>query len=376
MAGGAPLTVTPERGRRDRRAFIDLPYRLYEGHPVWVPPLRMAERDLMDRSKNPFFEHAEVEHFLARRGDRVVGRVAAVENRRHNEVHEDRVGFFGFFDVEEGDQEAATALIGAARAWIDAKGLTPLRGPVNYSTNDSCGVLVEGFDEPPKIMMPYNRRDYDALLMGAGLQKAKDLVTLWMSTSVENPERFERVVNRRLERSGITIRDIDVARIDQEAEVLKDVYNRSWEKNWGFVPATDAEFDHGAKDLKLVLMPRISGVAMKDDRAVGMSVFITDINVLLKGSNGRLFPTLWWKLLRGLKKVRSSSRCVLLGIVPEARGSALAEAFVLRALNRGREDGWAGSEAGWILEDNEAMLNPLRMAGGVQTKRYRIYESK
>jgi len=370
----APVRVDPEDGAAGRKAFLDLPYRLYRGHPTWVPPLRMAERDLMDRAKNPFFQHAEVQHFLARRGDRVVGRIAACENRLHNEVHEDRIGFFGFFDVET-DAEAAGALLETARAWCAARGLSPMRGPANYSMNDSCGVLVDGFDDQPMILMPYNRPDYDALLQGAGLVPVKELLAYWISTRNPIPERFLRVVDRRMARSDITLRDIDLKHFDREVQILKDLYNRSWERNWGFVPATEAEFEHAAKDLKMLVEPRVSAVAERGGEPVAFSAFVRDVNrILKKGSgNGSLWPTLWARLAVGLKRIRHA-RCVLLGIVPEARGNAINEAFFVRAMRMGLALGYHGSECGWVLADNDAMRKPIETAGGFVTKRYRMYE--
>jgi len=367
-----PLRIEPETSKADRAAFIDLPYRLYRGHAVWVPPLRMAERDMMNRAKNPFFEHAEVAHFLARRGNRVVGRIAAIENRLHNEVHEDRLGFFGFFDVED-DAEAAAGLLAAARTWTEARGLGPLRGPVNYSTNDACGVLIDGFDEPPMLLMPYNRADYDALLQGAGAEPVKELLAYWIDSANEAPERFRRVVTRRLKRSDIVLRPIDLKHFDREVLLLKDLYNRCWERNWGFVPATDAEFEHAAGDLKRLVAHELCAIAEKGGQPVGFSVFLRDLNRLLAGGNGSLFPTLWAKVLFGMGKVKHT-RCALLGIVPEARGNAINEAFFLHAMDQARAHGIHGAEAGWILEDNAAMRAPIEAAGGVITKRYRMYE--
>lgn len=368
----APLRIEPESGTADRAAFLELPYRLYRGHPVWVPPLRMAERDLMDRAKNPFFQHATVEHFLARRGGTVVGRIAGIENTLHNEVHEDRLGFFGMFEVED-DPEAAAGLLEAARAWTAARGLGPMRGPVNYSTNESCGVLVDGFDEPPMLLMPYNRPDYERLLLDAGASPVKDLLAYWIDVANEVPERFRRVVTRRLERSGIELRPLDRKRFDAEALLIKDLYNRCWERNWGFVPATDAEFEHAAADLERLVAHELCAIAERRGEPVGFSVFLRDLNRLLAGGNGRLFPTLWAKLLFGLKRVRHT-RCALLGVVPEARGNAINEAFFIHAMEQARAHGIAGAEAGWILEDNAAMRAPIEAAGGVISKRYRMYE--
>lgn len=370
------LVVSRERTPADRRAFIDVPYRLYRSDPVWVPTLRSEEAKLMDRTKNPFFEHAEVEHFLARRGDRVVGRIAAIENRRHNEFHEDRVGFFGFFDVEP-DQEAATALIAAAKAWNDERGLAPMRGPVNYSTNESCGVLIENFEEPPRLLMPYNRPDYATLLEGAGLVKAKDLLAIWAPTHPTGPERFRRVVQRQLKRRNITLRPFDLHKnYAHEVEVFRDLYNRCWERNWGFVPASDAEFTHAAKDLKKLIEPNMSAIAERDGVPVGFSVFLRDLNLLLaKGPrSGRMTPWFAMKLLCGIKKIKTT-RCILLGVVPEARGMAINEAFFLHGSTQGHAAGHKGTEAGWLLEDNPGILHPLYANDGKIAKRYRIYET-
>ncbi|MHC5009860.1 MAG: N-acetyltransferase [Planctomycetota bacterium] len=367
------LRVLPASGRRDRRAFLTLPYRLYRGHPVWVPPLRMMERTTQDPKRNPFFAHGEAQHFLARRGRRVVGRIAAIENRRHNEYHDDKTGFFGFFDVED-DPDAATALVDAARRWIESRGLSPMRGPVCYSTNEVCGVLVDGFEDPPAILMPYNRPDYDALLRGAGLRPAKDLLAYWVPADTDVPERFRRVVTRRMERGHFRLRPIDLKQMDREVDVLLDVYNRCWERNWGFVPATDTEFRAMARDMKMVLEPDLSAVAERDGEAVGFSLILRDLNRLLRGTGGRLFPWGLPRILWGLKRV-GHTRIIALGVVPEARGGAVAEAFFMRAMDNARKKGHVGGEAGWILEENEKMRAPLDAVGARPFKRYRLYES-
>ncbi len=369
----APLAVEPERTKRDRREFLGFPYRLYAGHPVWVPPVRMSDAVLMDRRKNPFFLHAEAQHFLARRGGRVVGRIAAIENRRHNEFHGDRLGFFGWFDCEP-DAEAAAALVREARAWGESRGLSGMLGPVNYSTNDVCGVLVGGFDLPPMLMMPWNREDYDALLVGAGLVKAKDLLAYWLPSSMPVPERFRRVCDRVLERSAIVLRDIDRSRWASEVAVVKDLYNRCWEKNWGFVPMTDEEFDHAAKDLKRVVDPRMFMIAERAGTPVGFAGILPDLNEALRGLDGRLFPFGLLRLLWRKRKVRRV-RIVILGVVPEARGKGLDAAFFVAAFRKANECGYEGGEASWILEDNRRMRADLEAVGAAVTKRYRLYET-
>lgn len=296
-----PVAVAPETGRADRARFLALPYRLYAGFPGFVPPLRMAEAALMDRAKNPFFRHSDAQHFLARRGRRVVGRIAAVENRQHNRTHHDRTGFFGFFDVEP-DPEAARALLDAAGAWCAARGLTHLRGPASYSTNDVCGLLVEGFEQRPAVQMPWNRPDAEGLVLGAGLAPVKDLLAYWIASGTPAPERFTRVVARQMERAGVRLRPLDLANFGREVQVLRDLYNRAWEANWGFVPATEEEFQHAAKDLKQVVDPDLSAVAEIGGRPVGFSAILRDVNaVLAPRGGGRLLPTNLFRLLFRLK---------------------------------------------------------------------------
>jgi GNAT superfamily N-acetyltransferase len=366
------LTVAPERGAKDRAAFLELPYRLYCDHPVWVPPLRMAEAQRMDRAKNPFFLHGEAEHFLARRGSRVVGRIAAIRDPIHERTHGEPTGFFGFFDVEP-DAEAARALVEAARSWTRERGLTPMRGPVCYSTNDVCGVLVDGFDEPPALMMPYNRPDYDDLLRGAGLAPAKDLLAFEIPTKPV-PERLRRIVERRLQRSDIALRPVNLRRIDEEVHLLLDLYNRSWERNWGFVPATREEFEHSARDMAHVLDADLSAVAEQGGRAVGFSIVVKDVNRVLRGLDGRLLPFGWIRLLWRMRRI-DHVRIVALGVVPEARGRGITEAFFVRAIEAAPRKGYVGGEAGWILEDNALMRSPIESVGGRVTKRYRLYEA-
>jgi GNAT superfamily N-acetyltransferase len=370
---GDALVVEPEATRADRRRFLEFPYRLNAGHPAWVPPLRMAETKLMHRGKNPFFEHGEAQHFLARRGDRIVGRIAAIENRLYNEYQADRTGFFGFFDCEP-DPEVARALVDAARVWTGRRGLHPMVGPVCYSTNDQMGVLVEGFQHPPAVLMPWNRPDYDALLLGAGLEPAKDLLGYEITHRTPAPERFVRVVRARLERTGVRLRPVDVRRLDEEVTGFLEVYNRSWERNWGFVPMTEAEFRLAARDMKSILHRAMSSVAVKDGRTVGFCLAIKDLNQVIGDLGGRLFPFGIFRLLWRLPRIRRV-RMIALGLLPEYRGKGIYEAFFLHAHEQGMATGVEVAECSWILEDNLRARAPVETAGGVLTKRYRLYRT-
>ncbi|MBW8773318.1 MAG: N-acetyltransferase, partial [Gemmatimonadetes bacterium] len=222
----------------DLKQFIDLPYRILARDPKWVPPLRMEVGALLDKAKNPFFEHATAEYFLAARGGEVVGRIAASHNRLHNEIHRDKTGFFGFFECVD-DQQVADALLKAADQWVRAQGLDTLRGPASFSVNDECGLLVDGFDTPNVVMMPHNPPYYQRLLEQAGFTNAKDLLAYEGGNAdhpVDTPERLKRAVQITLQRNGITLRKLDMKRFAAEVDLIKKIYNEAWEKNWGFVP--------------------------------------------------------------------------------------------------------------------------------------------
>jgi GNAT superfamily N-acetyltransferase len=365
------LSIDRESSRADRKAFIEFPYRLNRDLPGWVPPLRVGEADQMNRKKNPFFQHAKVEHFLARRSGRVVGRIAACENMAHNETYGDRLGFFGYFDFED-DPEVVEGLVRAARAWLAERRLQRMRGPACYSTNDTCGALIDGFERRPSILMPYNAPYYDARIKETGLEKAKDLLAFSISREGNVPDRFRRVIERRVARSKLRLRPIDLKNLGNDIGTLLDVYNRCWADNWGFVPATAAEFHHAAKQMVPVLEPNMSCVAELDGKPVGLSLILRDLNMLLPGTDGRLWRALP-RLLFQLKKVKEM-RIIALGVVPERRGRGILEALFLKSVDEGLARGYGPGEAGWILEDNTLMQSPILAVGGQITKRYRIYE--
>ena len=267
------LQILRVETRRDLRRFVDLPWRLYDArrHPQWVPPLRMAVHDALDRKRNPFYRDADRELFLAVRDGAVVGRIAAIENRAHNRFHGDRVGFWGFFECVD-EQPVADALFAAAERWLAGRGLDTLRGPMNPSTNYECGLLVQGFEHRPSFMTAWNPPYYDALCTGAGLQKARDLLGFWFdgeTTGYALPEFVARQAERALSSGRLTFRDMDPARFDEEVAGLWAIYNDAWERNWGFVPMSEAEFLHMAKDMKSLLDPRFAFVAELEGEPVG-----------------------------------------------------------------------------------------------------------
>jgi GNAT superfamily N-acetyltransferase len=365
------VSVVPVRGGGDLRAFIALPYGLHRSDPMWVPPLRRDVRQLLSPRRNPFFDHAEAGYFLARRDGRVVGRIAAVLNRLHNEFHQDRVGFFGFFECVQ-DPAVATALFDAAGAWLRERGLATMRGPASFSTNDECGLLVDGFDTPPVLMMPHNPRYYVALVEGAGFVRAKDLL-VYQSTHANLPPRLVQGANLLERRYKIRTRTLDLKRFDEEVARVKQIYNQAWEKNWGFIPMTEREIDHLAKQLRPVVVPELVVFAEVDGKPVGFGVGMPDLNVALKSNpSGRLFPGIVKVLWRARRIHRI--RVLLLGTLPEWRGRGVDALLFKRIWEEGYAKGYRWAEAGWILEDNHAMRNGLVHMGFEVYKTYRLYD--
>ena len=371
------LRVRAARSRQDLKRFIDLPYRLHARDPNWVPPLRRDVESLLSRSKNPFFEHAEAEYFLAERDGRVVGRIAAISNRLHNQTHGDRVGFFGFFESIH-DHSVALALLDAASQWCRERSHDVLRGPASFSVNDECGLLVDGFEFPPTLMMPHNPRYYIELLERAGFTKAKDL-WVYQGGSEEGyvpvPERLARGTELIRQRQGITLRSLDVKNFQHEVERIKELYNAAWEKNWGFVPMTEHEIDHLAAQFKPVVIPEMVPMAEKEGKLIGFGIALPDLNVVFRRHrSGRLFPVildLLWSLR--MKRIRRA-RILLLGVLPEYRGKGVDAMLYHWIWTKSAQRKIFWGEAGWILEDNPAMNAGLEKMTFRVYKTYRLYD--
>ena len=331
----------------------------------------MDVRTLLSPTKNPFFQHAEAQYFIAREGGRMVGRIAAVKNDAHNREHNDNVGFFGFFECID-NQGVANALFETAAAWLRTKGFDTMRGPMNPSVNDDCGLLVKGFETPPVLMMPHNPTYYVGLVERAGFTKAKDLICYEGSGTVL-PERLVRATQIVAKRQGVTLRPLNMKRFKEEVELVKQLYNAAWEKNWGFVPLTNAEIDHLAKQLKPVVVPDIVCFAEKQGQTIGFAVALPDLNVALKKNpSGRLFPGLL-KILWAARKIHRI-RILLLGTLKEYRGTGIDALMYAWIWQKGNAKGYTWGEAGWILEDNPAMTNAIQHIGFVPYKTYRVYD--
>jgi GNAT superfamily N-acetyltransferase len=362
------LLIQPVESIDDRRAFVSLPWRVYQDDPYWVPPLMSERLTFTDPKQHPFFDHAEVEFFLAWRGDEVVGTIAAFINHRHNDFQGENVGFFGFFEVLD-DPVAATTLLETAENWVRQRGYDAIRGPAQYSTNEECGLLVDGFDDAPRILTTYNPPRYVEYIEARGYQKAMDLWAWARSTDIyaegQNiPQKLERVVQKVRERGDIHIRKINMRNFDDEVELVKKLYNTSWSQNWGFVPMTDAEIDALGEELKPLIDPDLVFIAEVDGEAVGFSLTLPDLNQPLRLAYPRPGVPEWWTLIKFAWhwKVRRSVdwvRVFALGVLPEYRARGVDALFYYESIKEALKKGVKFGEMSWILENNYPMNRPI-----------------
>ncbi|MFT4033354.1 MAG: hypothetical protein QM669_13110 [Siphonobacter sp.] len=360
---------------KDLTKFIDFPHDLYKDDPNYVPEIFIGQKDLLTPSKHPFYKHSEVQLFLAYDGDQITGRIAAIHNRNHNAFVGRNDGFFGFFDCIN-DQETANLLFKSAIEWLKERGLTNLVGPTNPTTNDACGLLIEGFDRPPMAMMPYNAPYYIPLIEGAGLHKKTDLLAYELNVAESNdkPVRMLDMLQTRLKRSGITIRQVNVKDFKNEVPKIREVYNKAWDKNLGFVPMTDDEFDYLAKDLKMILDPRYCLVAEKDDKVIAFVLGIPDINqIQIKMKRGRLFPTGIFKLLFQRKNI-TRIRVLTLGVLEGYRKLGIEACLYGSVIKNTYGTKVTGGECSWMLEDNYLMNHAIEQINAKLYKRYRLLE--
>ncbi len=369
--GLEPTEIVTANAGRARGQFLEFPYQLYRHDPHWVPPLRIAQKEILNAGKHPFYAEAEISCFLARRRGLVVGRIAAILNRRYNEFHNERAGFFGFFECED-DPEAAAALLSAARSWLKARGVSVIRGPANPSTNYEVGLLVDGYASSPLIMMTYNPPYYMRLLEGCGLKKAKDLVAYYCTTDAVS-DKVDRVADRARRQSGMTVRPINMKAFWDEVERIWCVYNSAWESNWGFVPMSRDEFFAMAKEMKTILVPDLCLIGEVDGRMAGFALALPDINHALRRAGGRLFPFGLLKILYYQRFIRDV-RVLALGVLKEHRSAGVAAGFYAELIRNARRLGYRGGEISWVLEDNVLMNRSLEVLGATRYKTYRIYE--
>lgn len=376
------VTIESVRTRQDLEEFIRFPFKLYRGDPNWVPALLSERRKFLSPDHNPFFEHAEAALWMARRNGQVVGTISSHVDQLHNQVHGEQVGMFGFFETVK-DYTVAEALLSTARDWVSERGLTVLRGPLSFSQNHECGLLINGFDGPPVVMMTYNPPYYVDFIEHFGLVKAMDLyayvgdLAQFEGDVSRLPAKLLRVTEKMKHRSGIVTRPANMREFDREIERAEHVYNQAWEKNWGFVPMTEAEIQQLAADLRPVIDPKLAIIAEIDGEPVGVSIALPDFNQVLKHLNGRLFPFGWLKALWYARKI-TTVRLIVLGVVQEHRGRGIESLLILETLKAAVVSGYRAIEMSWILENNDQMnrvvINAGQPYGAHVYRTYRIYQ--
>ena len=368
------IKIIPAEGKLLKK-YIDYPHELYADDPQYVPELYMAQKDMFSRKKNPFFEHAEVESFLAEKDGKTVGRISAILNHNYNEYHKCTVGFFGFFDVVN-DYDVAKILLDTAVAWCRNKGCDAILGPTNFSTNDTAGILIDGYHEPAKIMMSYNKPYYRDLVEQYGFEKDIDLYAyiLYTDKASEKSIRLAQSLEERLNRQGIIFRNINLKNFKSEVAAIREIYNDAWANNWGFVPWTDAELDHLAKELKLIANSNWIYMAEDKGKPIGFGLTLHDVNEVTKTfKKGRLFPFNVIKLLRKKNKTRFV-RILALGVKNEYRRKGIEAIFFAKNILQARKENVVAGEVSWVLENNIEMNVSAKKLNSELYKTYRIYK--
>jgi len=366
------IRIRRVRGKRDLRRFIKMAWSLYKGNQHWVPPLISDMEQMLTPGRNPFWENAERQLFLALKNDQIVGRIAAIVSFNHNKLYNEKTGFFGFYESAD-DQDVAHALYESAEEWLAALQMTHMRGPMNPNINEEIGFVVDGFDEDPFVMMPYTLPYYPKLAEKEGLAKIKDVYSYWAPTKAGMPEKVERIVKALKKRYKITVRPANMKNIEAETALIKEVHDEAWSQNWGAVPFTDAEFDLIIKKLKPVVIPDFVPIVELDGKVVAMAVATPDANQILRYANGRLFPFGFIKVLLNQHKV-NRVRIMILGVLSAYRRYGFDALLYYELFKAAQKHGFVGGEFSWILEDNVKMINLIESWGGKITKTYRVYQ--
>jgi len=364
--------VVVVRSARELKQFVGLPWELYKGDPNWVPPLKKQVSTMLTPGEHPFWEFSDRELFLLKEGARTVGRIAAIIDGNFNDYHKEKAGVWGFFECID-DQDAANMLFDAAEEWVRAKGMEYMHGPFNPSTNYEVAMLIEGGEAPPVLMMTYNPDYYPALVEGSGQTKEKDLFAFRFKRGHELPEWVTRISSKIMDKGEVSIRHLDMKRLDQEVVLMNQLYRSAWADNWGFVPATDAEIAIQAKELKSIIEPELAFFLYYGDEPVGVGVILPDANPLLKEFNGKVGITAPYKLLRHKSKI-VGLRCILFGVKPKYHQLGVP-LVALDYIMKKSEDfpQYKHIEMSWTLEDNRGINDLLEDFGGDLYKRYRIY---
>jgi hypothetical protein len=371
------VTVRPVKNRRELKRFVKVPFGLHRDQPQWVPPLIFERMQFLDRSRNPYFEHAEAEYFIAERDGEPVGRITAQIDQRWDEYQGGKDGMFGFFETAN-DPAVAAALLDSASEWLGDRGRARILGPMDFTTNDEVGILIDGYELRPMILQPWHPPYYRELIEGRGFGKTMDLYMWFLALGeLKQGDQFDPAIHaaaqKALEEEGITIRNMRKRELEAEVRRFMDVYNEAWGDNWGFVPITDAEVRFQAANLKQVLDEKWAFMAEKDGEVIGAALTLPDINQVLAKLNGRLLPVGWLRFLLGKRGI-DRVRVFALGVKHAYRHTGVAAGLYLKHLEAADPDGVPAGETGWILEVNEPMNRAMEGMGGTIVKRYRIYE--
>jgi hypothetical protein len=367
------VDIRPVRDKKDLMAFIKFQWKINQDDPNWVPPLLMDRLKVLNRDKNPFFKDNPAEFFLAYRNGEIVGRIAAIINHQHNKFHEDKTGFFGFLDAEN-DKSVFEALLKTAEQWLKDKDRDMMMGPMNPSTNDEVGFLIEGFDTPPYFMMTHNPPYYHDIMEELGFEKAKDLYAYYIDKNMLDMERVNRLAESMKRKFPVKIRTVDMKKFDEELQVVRKIYNDAWSKNWGFVPMTPEEFDFIANDFRKIIDPQLVLIAENKGKPMGFSLAIPNYNEIFKKiPSGKLFPFGFLTFLLNKNKLKSL-RAITLGVVKEYQTSGIGGMLILETIRRGLSAGYFSAEMSWVLEDNDLMNRGASLVGGTIHKKYRVYQ--
>jgi len=369
------IEISEVTTRRERNAFIKFPWQIYANDPAWVPPLIIERKTFLNRKRHPFYQHGDAALFLAWKNGEIVGRIMASDDPNYNSLHQSNVGCFGLFESID-DRDVATALFEAAANWLRKKGRTEIMGPIDYSTNYVCGLLIDGFQFPPTILTAHNPSYYRHLIEGCGFTKAKDWYAWWFADPAKAVAHLRRLATRFNRRCAATIRPANLRNLRDESRRLREIYNRAWERNWGFVPFTEAEIEFMTNELKPLLVPGFAWIAEMGSQPAGFILALPDINVVLRDLNGRLtrfgLPIGLIKLLSYKKRIYKG-RLIALGVVEEYRRYGIAEMLVLRVIEETMIKRGITGEMSMTLEDNFMINRFLEAIGAQRYKTYRIY---
>lgn len=373
----AKYTITEAISKAEIDEFIRIPFDIYKNNRYWVPPLISESRKFFDKNSNPFFKHSAAKFFIARKDGKPIARIAGIHNTRHNDFNDENIGFFGFFECPN-DQALANDLFDTASEYLRSEKLSAIRGPANYSSNEDWGMLIDAFDSLPVFQMPYNPEYYPRLAESYGFEKAKDLLAYYLDDSNDLPPKFRRISERIKKKHSIEVRKINMADFDNELLNVREIYNKAWSQNWGFVPMTEEEILHTADDFKRIVDPDVVLFGFVDGKPAGFSMALPDINPIFHKMKGKLFP---FGLFRFLwqTKIRPSAtgiRFMALGVIPEYQKLGIDAIFYVDTYDIGVAKGYHWVEMSWILDDNALMNRALVMMGAKPYKHYRLFEKK